>query len=146
MDYYLLVNNQQMGPYSPHQIQSMWNSGAITSDSFYWNVESEAWEPIKQLIETLNPPAPPPVIDAPIPPVVVAPPSLAVSSPAPPVVNSPAPHVSLPDRVPMHEEEEYEYDDDDDDGDGCGGWLAWIAILGIINFLSYIFDWPFWVY
>ncbi len=27
-----------------------------------------------------------------------------------------------------------------------GGWLAWIGLLILINFLSYVFDWPFWVY
>ncbi len=29
---------------------------------------------------------------------------------------------------------------------GGGGWLMWIGVLLLINFLSYVFDWPFWVY
>jgi hypothetical protein len=36
----------------------MWESGAITSDSLYWNAESEGWKPIKELVE-----APPPVLE-----------------------------------------------------------------------------------
>lgn len=33
------------------------------------------------------------------------------------------------------------------DGDGGAmGWLVWIGILIGINLLSYIFDWPFWIY
>jgi len=35
------------------------------------------------------------------------------------------------------------------DGDGDGGamgWITWIGILVVINFLSWVFDWPFWVY
>ncbi len=27
-----------------------------------------------------------------------------------------------------------------------GGWLIWIGMLVLINMLSYVFDWPFWVY
>ena len=110
MEYYLLVNNQQIGPYPPPQIQGMWNSGAIASDSLYWNAEAEEWRPINELIETLNPL--PPVVEAPIPPVVVTPPG--------PAMNSPAPPVSLPARAQMHEEEEYEYEENDG-GDGCSG-------------------------
>lgn len=33
-----------------------------------------------------------------------------------------------------------------DEGGGCFGWVAWIGILLFINFLSWLFDWPFWVY
>ena len=32
-----------------------------------------------------------------------------------------------------------------DDSDG-GGWLAWIGVLILINFLSWMFDWSFWIY
>ncbi len=27
-----------------------------------------------------------------------------------------------------------------------GSWLPYIGLLLLINFLSYVFDWPFWVY
>ncbi len=31
-------------------------------------------------------------------------------------------------------------------GGGCVGWLVFIGILLIINFLSWVFDWSFWIY
>ncbi|MDP7274175.1 MAG: hypothetical protein QF363_01755 [Planctomycetaceae bacterium] len=31
-------------------------------------------------------------------------------------------------------------------GSGAMGWIVWIGILGLINFLSWAFDWPFWLY
>ena len=34
----------------------------------------------------------------------------------------------------------------DDDGGGGFGWLIWIALLGGVNLLSWMFDWPFWIY
>jgi len=33
----------------------------------------------------------------------------------------------------------------DDEGAG-GGWLVWIGVLVLINFLSWMFDWSFWIY
>jgi hypothetical protein len=29
---------------------------------------------------------------------------------------------------------------------GVGGWVIWIGLLLLINLLSWIFDWPFWIY
>jgi len=52
------VQGEQKGPYSLSQLKSMWESGTITSDSLYWNTESEEWKPIKELVE-----APPPVLE-----------------------------------------------------------------------------------
>jgi hypothetical protein len=33
-----------------------------------------------------------------------------------------------------------------EDSAGAGGWLVWIGLLILINFLSWLFDWSFWVY
>jgi hypothetical protein len=33
----------------------------------------------------------------------------------------------------------------DDEGGGLG-WLVWIGALLLINFLSWAFDWSFWIY
>jgi hypothetical protein len=33
-----------------------------------------------------------------------------------------------------------------EDSPGAGGWLVWIGLLILINFLSWLFDWSFWVY
>ena len=32
------------------------------------------------------------------------------------------------------------------DDDSSGGWLVWIGMLILINFLSWMFDWSFWIY
>ena len=37
-------------------------------------------------------------------------------------------------------------DESDDNGSGIGGWVTWIGVLVVINFLSWTFDWPFWIY
>lgn len=35
----------------------------------------------------------------------------------------------------------------DNDGEkGEGNWLVWIGGLALINFLSWVFDWSFWLY
>ena len=34
----------------------------------------------------------------------------------------------------------------DDDGGGAMGWLIWIGALLLINFLSWAFNWGFWLY
>ena len=31
-------------------------------------------------------------------------------------------------------------------GGGGKSWLIWIGALLLINLLSYLFDWPFWIY
>ncbi len=32
------------------------------------------------------------------------------------------------------------------EGRGAIGWLVFIGILVGVNILSYVFDWPFWIY
>ena len=34
----------------------------------------------------------------------------------------------------------------DQGGGGFAGFLGFIAIIGLINLLSWMFDWPFWIY
>lgn len=29
---------------------------------------------------------------------------------------------------------------------GGYGWAIWILVLIVVNLLSWIFDWPFWIY
>ena len=31
-------------------------------------------------------------------------------------------------------------------GNGMWGWLIWLVALGVINLLSYLLDWNFWLY
>lgn len=35
---------------------------------------------------------------------------------------------------------------ENDENSGCASWLIWIGLLLLINLLSWIFDWSFWVY
>ena len=35
---------------------------------------------------------------------------------------------------------------EESDDDGSYSWLIYIGILVLINVLSYMFDWPFWIY
>ncbi len=37
-------------------------------------------------------------------------------------------------------------DNQNEEGAGAPSWLIYILILGVINFLSWMFDWPFWIY
>ncbi len=32
------------------------------------------------------------------------------------------------------------------DSEDGGSWLVWIGLLVFINFLSWTFGWPFWIY
>ncbi len=32
------------------------------------------------------------------------------------------------------------------EGSGVPGWLIWVGVLIGVNVLSYVFDWPFWIY
>lgn len=32
------------------------------------------------------------------------------------------------------------------DEDGAAGWVVWIGVLILVNFLSWAFDWSFWIY
>ena len=32
------------------------------------------------------------------------------------------------------------------EGRGAAGWLVFIGILVLVNVLSYVFDWGFWLY
>lgn len=34
----------------------------------------------------------------------------------------------------------------DDSDSGCGGWAIWLGLIIIINILSAVFDWNFWVW
>lgn len=32
------------------------------------------------------------------------------------------------------------------DEGGLPGWIVWIGILVIVNLLSWLFNWPFWIF
>jgi hypothetical protein len=98
VDYHITVQGEQKGPYSLSQIQSMWESGTITSDSLYWNTEAKEWNPIKELLESQNPPLP--VVNEPPAPVLKVSPPPVINAPLPPVLNQPIPPKSK-SRIPL---------------------------------------------
>lgn len=60
--YYLWLNDQQAGPYTMIQLRSIWNSGAITSETLYWQEGMSEWIALGTWLEETRPksiPAPP---------------------------------------------------------------------------------------
>jgi len=62
MEYYLYLNDEQKGPYTLSQIQSMWRSGNITGNTLYWQDGFSEWIPLSSILHILEPP---PVAPAP---------------------------------------------------------------------------------
>lgn len=60
MNYFILQKNEQKGPYTGEQIQSMWHSGLITADAAYCVEGGAEWLPVKQLLAAPQPPPLPP--------------------------------------------------------------------------------------
>ena len=63
MDIYLHIRGEKRGPYAKSQVQTMWNSGLITSDALYWQEGMSEWAPISALITELE--VAPPTLQAP---------------------------------------------------------------------------------
>ena len=51
-DYYIKSKGEERGPFAHSQLRSMWDSGAITSDTLFRQRESQDWQPIAELFET----------------------------------------------------------------------------------------------
>lgn len=51
---FISSNGEKRGPYVLSQIQNMWNSGLITSDSLYWEQGTEGAKPILDLLDELR--------------------------------------------------------------------------------------------
>lgn len=50
--YYIKTKGEVKGPFAESQLHSMWNSGAITSDTLFRESNSQNWLPITELFET----------------------------------------------------------------------------------------------
>lgn len=55
MQIYLLVGEEQSGPFAIDQIRGLWNQAAITSDAYYWHEGLENWEPLVVLMTESSP-------------------------------------------------------------------------------------------
>lgn len=46
MNYFILIEGKQSGPFTIGQLRSMWNSGSITSETLYWMEGMKGWNPL----------------------------------------------------------------------------------------------------
>ena len=67
MHYYLYLDDEQKGPYTVAQLQSMWHAGNINLNTLYWQEGATDWSPLSSIIQVLEPPATPtrPVVPKP---------------------------------------------------------------------------------
>lgn len=71
--YYLLIDDNQQGPYTLNQVRSMWNAGTVNLSTPFCQPGWNEWRSLEEIVEQIEPKAPP----APEPPVY------GLSSPAP---------------------------------------------------------------
>ena len=60
MEYYLHLNDEQRGPYTLGQLQSMWRAGSITGNTLFWQDGRSNWVPLSAILHILEPPPSPP--------------------------------------------------------------------------------------
>lgn len=61
MDYLLLIEGNQTGPYSIGQLREQWASGEITGETLYWREGLAEWKPLEAMADVLEPPPAVPV-------------------------------------------------------------------------------------
>jgi len=61
MNYFIIQNEETKGPYTIGQLRSLWNSGAITSQTLYCQEGFSEWLPLSRIIRDLEPPPAMPV-------------------------------------------------------------------------------------
>ncbi len=77
--YYIVLNQQNAGPYTIGQLRAMWQSGAVTAQTQYWFEGAADWRPLINLRSALEPSVTPPKVEpqrahvAPTPPVKLNP-------------------------------------------------------------------------
>ncbi len=54
--YYVMVGEEQKGPYTLAQLQTMWKAGSLTVDTQYWFEGQGEWMPLGTILELLEPP------------------------------------------------------------------------------------------
>lgn len=53
-DFFIKAKGEESGPYTELQLRSMWNSGMLTSDTLFREANSENWEPLASLLESVR--------------------------------------------------------------------------------------------
>ena len=56
MEYYLFLSEEQKGPYTLSQLQTMWRSGNITGNTLFWQEGCSEWNPLSSILHVLEPP------------------------------------------------------------------------------------------
>jgi len=54
--HYLLIDNQQTGPYTLSQLKAMWETGIVSATTLFWKEGQAAWEPLLKISFLLDPP------------------------------------------------------------------------------------------
>lgn len=62
MSYYLYENEEQTGPYSLEELESLWRSHSISAEAFYCQQGDEEWLPLRTLLEYTTQSVPPPIL------------------------------------------------------------------------------------
>lgn len=57
---YLLKDGEQAGPFTAHQLRSMWDAGAVTADTPFWREGMESWQTLALIQKELEPVQTPP--------------------------------------------------------------------------------------
>jgi hypothetical protein len=53
-EYYIWRNEKQEGPFTALQLRSMWHSGTITTDVYYWREGLSDWTPLSEIAAVLE--------------------------------------------------------------------------------------------
>jgi uncharacterized membrane protein YhaH (DUF805 family) len=58
VDYWVSIQDQCRGPYTLDQLRSMWGTGQLTADTYYFTPSTAQWQALRQLFEPHLPPLP----------------------------------------------------------------------------------------
>src|SRR5262249_39341966 len=56
--FYLMLDGQRRGPYTVNQLRTMWQSGRLTSGTYYWQTGMANWQPLANIQVFLDSPPP----------------------------------------------------------------------------------------
>jgi len=65
MGYYILQGEDTKGPYTLNQLRSMWNTGALTSETLFCQEGDSDWSKLESILSDLEPTPPPPTVTPP---------------------------------------------------------------------------------
>jgi type IV pilus assembly protein PilA len=117
-EWYVSKGGDQLGPFDTDAIKGLIRDGGVQADDMVWRDGMPGWVPASSVPEFSLGPDPAQ--------------ALADLEPGP-----------LEDQPRLSRR----YAGVENASSGAGmSWLVWIFLLILINFLSWLFDWPFWVY